>query len=450
MAAPRDPLLAERLRAIDTTTLWHPFTQMAAYAVEGAPIIASGEGIRLTDIDGRTYLDGVSSLWCNVHGHRHPVLDEAVRAQLDRVAHSTLLGLGSVPSIELAERLAALTGLPHVFYSDAGATAVEIGLKVAFQYMRRTRGEGRRTFLAFRNSYHGDTLGSVSLGGLEVFHDVFRPLLFPARFAPSPYRYRWEGEDCGAECLRAVEQILEEHGETFCGVVLEPRVQGAAGIIVQPDGFVAGVAALARRHGLPFLADEVATGFGRTGRMFACEHEGVVPDILCMGKGLSGGYLPLAATCFAEPIYRDFLGEHAAMRHFLHGHTFTGNALACAAALGSLEVFAKERVIDGLATKAAALAEALGPLADHPHVGEIRQCGMMVGIELVEDRGTKRPFAPARRTGHRIILAARRRGLLIRPLGDVVVLMPPLASTCGELAEMASLTIEAIREELGS
>lgn len=437
------------LRSVDTSTLWHPFTQMQAYADENAPIIARGEGVMLEDIEGRRYLDGVSSLWCNIHGHRHPIIDAAIRAQLDRIAHSTLLGLGSVPSIELAERVATLTGLPHIFYSDAGATAVEIALKVCFQYMQRTRGPMRRTFIAFQNSYHGDTLGAVSVGGIDVFHEVFRPLLFPTLFAPSPHPYRWPGVDCLGECLSALEQMLKEHREEVCAVVLEPRVQGAAGILVQPPGFVAAVRKLTRAYDVLLICDEVATGFGRTGRMFAVQHEDVHPDVLCLGKGLSGGYLPLAATCFTDEIYRDFLGEHALNRHFLHGHTFTGNALACAAALGSLEVFDTERTLDSLPGKGATLARALEPLAEHSNVGEIRQCGMMVGIELVADRATKTAFPVERRTGHQVILAARRRGLIIRPLGDVVVLMPPLSANDDDLKSMVRITREAIGEVLG-
>ncbi len=437
------------LRAVDTSTLWHPFTQMRAYGDEGAPIIESATGVWLQDTEGRRYYDGISSLWCNVHGHRHPTIDAAIRAQLEKVAHTTLLGLGSVPSIQLADRLATMTGIPHVFYSDAGATAVEIALKAAFQYMRRTRGPSRRSFLALRNSYHGDTIGSVSLGGIDVFHEVFRPLLFPVHFAPSPYAYRWPGPDCGGECLQALEALLAEHRNELCAIVMEPRVQGAAGILVQPPGFVRAVRDLATKHGVLFIADEVATGFGRTGTMFACEAEGVVPDILCVGKGLSGGYLPLAATLFSDEIYADFLGDHAEMRHFLHGHTFTGNALACAAALGSLDVFREERVIENLPARIRAITDGLSPLAAHPRVGEIRQCGMMVGIELVADRGTREPYSASRRTGHQVILAARRRGMILRPLGDVVVLMPPLSSTIEDIRAMTAIVNESIGEALG-
>lgn len=432
------------LRAIDTGTLWHPFTQMRAYADEAAPIIERGDGVFLIDADGRRYYDGVSSLWCNVHGHRHPVIDAAIREQLDRIAHSTLLGLGSVPSIELADELAAMTRLPHVFYADSGAAAVEIAMKAVFQHMRRARGESRRTFLAFRNSYHGDTLGAVSVGGIDVFHALFRPLLFETVFAPSPYAYRWPGANCRDEALAELERLLDAHSESLCGVILEPMVQGAAGMITQPPGFVAAVRRMTRERGLPLIADEVATGFGRTGRMFAVEHEDVLPDVLVLGKGITGGYLPLSAACFSEEIYASFLGAHEEFRHFLHGHTYTGNALACAAALASLAIFRDEETIAHLPGKVGALSEELAPLANHPRVGEIRQCGLMVGIELVADRATKAPFDPALRAGHRVILEARARGLIIRPLGDVVVLMPPLASSVADLRAMCGIVRESV------
>lgn len=434
------------LRASDTSTVWHPFTQMAAYAEEGAPIIERGEGVFLFDIDGRRYYDGISSLWCNVHGHRHPTIDAALRDQLGRVAHSTLLGLGSVPSIELAERLAALTSLPRVFYADSGAAAVEVALKVVYQHMRRRHGAGRSKFIAFRNAYHGDTLGAVAVGGIEIFRDIFHPLLFETIFAPSPYAYRWPNERCATEAIAAFAALLDRHADELCGVILEPKVQGAAGIIVQPDGFLAEIRRLTAERGIPLIADEVATGFGRTGRMFAIEHERVRPDVLVLGKGVTGGYLPLSAALFTDEIFASFLGRHEESIHFLHGHTYTGNALAAVAALASLRVFAEERTLAGLAPKIELVAARLAPLAGHPHVGEIRQCGLMVGIELVAERATKAGFAPESRMGHRVTLAARRRGLIVRPLGDVVVFMPPLASTAPELEAMIGILTAAIDE----
>lgn len=438
------------LRRVDTSTLWHPFTQMSAYAEENAPIIERGEGVFLFDTDGRRYYDGVSSLWCNVHGHRHPRIDAAIRDQLDRVAHSTLLGLGSVRPIELAEALAALTNMPHVFYADSGAGAVEIAMKVAFQFARRAGGPRRSKFVAFRNSYHGDTLGAVSVGGIEIFHAIFKPLLFETLFARSPYAYRWPSDRCADECLAEYAAILDAHEGEIAAVIIEPMVQGAAGMIVQPDGFLSAVRRMARERGILFIADEVATGFGRTGRMFAVEHDEIRPDILVLGKGITGGYLPLSAACFTEEIYAAFLGRHEDFVHFLHGHTYTGNALASAAALASIEVFDEEKTLAKLPAKIALVRAELAPLEAHEYVGEIRQCGMMIGIELVEDKASKRPFDHVLRMGHRVILEARRLGMIIRPLGDVVVFMPPLSSTEKELREMCAILGEAINRQMSA
>jgi adenosylmethionine-8-amino-7-oxononanoate aminotransferase len=436
----------DRLHKIDTTTVWHPFTQMAAYADENAPIIERGEGVFLFDTGGRRYYDGVASLWCNVHGHRHPTIDAAIRGQLDCIAHSTLLGIGSVPSIELAGRLASLTGLPRVFYADSGAAAVEAALKVVYLHMRRRHGDRRTKFLAFRNAYHGDTIGAVSVGGIDLFHGLFKPLLFETLFSPSPFAYRWPNARCAEEAIAAFADLLERHAEELCGVIIEPKVQGAAGMIVHPPGFLAAIRRLTADRGLPLIADEVATGFGRTGRLFAVEHEEVRPDVLVLGKGITGGYLPLSAALFTDEIHASFLGRHEDLVHFLHGHTYTGNALASAAALASLRVFEEEKTLDGLSAKAARIAAGLRPIEDHPRVGEIRQCGLMVGVELVADRVTKAGFDPAARMGHRVTLAARRRGLIVRPLGDVLVFMPPLASTAGELEAMTGIIVDAVRE----
>lgn len=418
---------------------------MAEYRDECAPIIRSAKGVFLEDIEGRRYYDGVSSLWCNVHGHRHPVIDQAIRDQLERVAHSTLLGLGSVPPIELAGRLGLLTGLPHVFYADSGSAAVEIAMKVAFQYCLQNGRSPRTKFVALRNSYHGDTIGSVSVGGIDLFHSLFRPLLFEALFAPAPYPYRWPTANCAGDCLAALESLLDRHAGEIAAVVMEPRVQGAAGIIVHPDGFLREVRRLTRERGVFLICDEVATGFGRTGKMFAIEHEGVLPDALVLGKGLTGGYLPLSAALFSDELYRGFLGDYVDARHFFHGHTFTGNALASAAALASLDVFEKEGTLAGLAGKAALVRSELAPLTDHPHVGEVRSSGLMFGIELVLDRATRESFPVARRAGRHVILEARRRGMIIRPLGDVIVFMPPLASTPAELSEMCGILVASVR-----
>ena len=421
------PTTAE-LIAADRAHLWHPFTQQQGWCGTDEPlVIERAQGTTLYDSDGRAYIDGVSSLWCNVHGHRHPALDAAVRAQLDQVAHSTMLGLSHRPAIELAERLVGLApaGLSRVFYSDSGSTAVEIALKMAFQFWAQ-RGEPRSGFICLENAYHGDTIGAVSVGGIELFHSLYRPLLFdtwPARAGDAAH----------------LEELLESHAGEVAAVILEPLVQGAAGMLLQPPGYLRRVGELCDRHHVLLICDEVATGFGRTGTMFACQREDVVPDLMCVAKGLTGGYLPLAATLAREEIYEGFLGEHAELRTFFHGHTYTGNPLACAAALATLETFEAEQTLARLGGKiellAARLAEEIAPQSG---VREVRQCGTMVGIEL--HSVPERP-----RLGHEVTMAARARGAILRPLGDVVVLMPPLAIEEAELERLIRITADSIR-----
>jgi adenosylmethionine-8-amino-7-oxononanoate aminotransferase len=413
------------LAAADHAHLWHPFTQQSGWQGEEPLIVESAEGTDLIDIHGRRYIDGVSSLWCNVHGHRHPRIDAAVREQLGNVAHSTMLGLSHRPGIELAGRLVELAppGLTRVFYSDSGSTAAEIALKMAFQYWRQ-RGEERTRFASLRMAYHGDTIGSVSVGGIDLFHSLYRPLLFDTlKAAPGD--------------LDDMERLLAAHSGEVAAVIMEPLVQGAAGMLVHPEGYLRGVRELCDRHGVLLILDEVATGFGRTGRMFACEHEEVAPDLMCLAKGITGGYLPLAATLATEEIYEGFLGEFEEFRTFFHGHTYTGNPLACAAALATLDVFEEERTLEGLRPKIELLAELLEPLAGRPPVREVRQCGFMVGIELSD-------FPLSARMGHRVTVEARARGAIVRPLGDVVVLMPPLSISAGDLRRLVTITADAI------
>ena len=440
----------ERLARADHRHLWHPFTQMADWLGEDPLIVDSAEGVHLVDTLGNRYLDGVSSLWCNVHGHRVPELDEAIRVQLGKIAHSTLLGLASTASIECAEAVAAVVprGLTRVFFSDAGATAVEIALKMAFQH-HQLRGEPERTeFVALRGGYHGDTIGAVSLGGIDLFHRIFKPLLFGVHHAPQPYCYRCPlaktYPSCGMACADEVESIFEARRGKIAALVLEPVMQGADGMIAQPPGYVRRMRELCDRHGALLVCDEVATGFGRTGTMFAVEQEGVVPDILTMAKGISGGYLPLAATVTTERVFESFLGPYDAQRTFFHGHTYAGNPLACAAATASIRLLRDRKVVEGLPAKIAALSRALAPAARHPHVGDVRQRGLMVGIELVRDRATKEEYAYGLRAGHQVILEARKLGAILRPLGNVIVLMPPLAMTEAELEELAGIALASI------
>jgi len=433
---------AEQLKAWDRDIVWHAFTQMAEYE----PLIFErAEGCVLVDIDGRQYIDGVSSLWCNIHGHRHPRIDAAIRAQLDRVAHVTSLGASNPTTIKLARRLVDLAppGLEHVFFSDDGATAVEVALKMAFQYWRQRRQPRpeKTCYLALGEAYHGDTLGSVSVGGVERFHAMFRPLLFEVLRVPAPDPYRTPPdvtpENLLAHYLGEVERVLAEHHTRIAALVIEPLVQAAAGMIVHPRGYLRGIRDLTRKYDVLLIADEVAVGFGRTGKMFACEHEGVTPDLLCLAKGLTGGYLPLAATLATDEIWQAFLGAYAESKTFFHGHTYGGNPLGAAAALACLDVFEEEQTLENLPAKIARLAEHLERIGRLPHVGHVRQCGLMVGIELVRNVATKEPYPWAEQRGMRVCAHARRDGVWLRPLGNVIVLMPPLAVTLEQLDQIA-------------
>jgi adenosylmethionine-8-amino-7-oxononanoate aminotransferase len=440
------PESAERLSELDRRYVWHPFTPMQEWMGDEPLIVREAEGFELIDTRGRRYIDGFSSLWCNLHGHRAAEIDEAIRGQLDRVAHTTLLGFASPPSIELAERLVRISpaGLEKVFYSDSGATAVEIALKMAYQFWHN-RGETKRTrFIALRDSYHGDTIGSVSVGGIEEFHRIFHPLLFETDFVdtPNPY-HNAAGEADGRGVLAEIDRLLESQPQSYCGVIVEPLVQGAAGMLTHPEGFLAGVREISRRRGVLMIADEVATGFCRTGRLFACEHESVCPDLMCLGKGLTGGYLPVAATMATREVFDAFLGEAAEGRTFYHGHTFTGNALGCAAAVASVDRIFSSGLLESLPAKVALLRDRLGRLRGHPHVGDIRQCGLMAGIELVRRRDPDEPFDAKRRVARSLCLAAREHGLIIRPLGEVVILMPAPAmdlSTLGRMMDAVEAT----------
>ncbi len=440
-----------KLARVDRTCLWHPFTQMKAWMADGDMVIVeSGQGCWLVDTEGNRYLDGVSSLWCNLHGHRVEAIDRAVAEQLGRLAHSTMLGLASVPSIELAGKLVGLMpgALQRVFYSDAGATAVEAALKMAFQYHCQTGSPGRTRFAALGMAYHGDTVGSVSLGGIEAMHSVFDPLRFPVVRILSPYCYRCplglDRETCDMRCAAQAERILVENASSLAALVVEPLVQGAAGIITQPAGWLARVAGVCRDLGILVVCDEVATGFGRTSTLWACTQEGVSPDIMCLAKGISGGYLPLAATVATERIFEAFLGEPDSGRAFLHGHTYTGNPLGCAAAMASLDLLVG--MLPDLPCRAERFGELLGQ-ARHgvPPVGDVRRRGFVTGIEVVADTSTAEPYPASLRMGHRIVLRARKEGVIIRPLGDVVVLMPPLAMTDDEMRILVDVTARSIR-----
>ena len=431
----------ETLRKYDSEYLWHPFTQMSEW--EGAQniVITRGEGSYLIDSDGNRYLDGVAAMWTNVHGHCRAEINEAIKEQVDRLEHSTLLGLTNDRAVLLAKRLVEIAppGLCKVFYSDNGSTAVEIGVKMAFQYQQQTGRPEKTKFICFDNAYHGDTVGAMSVGGIDIYHEVYAPLLFPTIKSPSPYCYRCtlspEGDcqRCGMLCLKELERLMALHAHEIAGLVIEPAVQGAGGMIVLPAGFLRGVRELCDRFDVLMIADEVAVGFGRTGAMFACDKEGVTPDIMALSKGISGGYLPLAATLTTRKVYDAFLGSYSDLKTFFHGHTFTGNPIACAAALASLDLFEKDRLLESLVPKITYLKERLERLSDLPHVGDVRHEGMIGAIELVLDKESRKPYPWEERTGVRVCLEARKHGLFLRPLGNVIVVFPPLSISMAEL-----------------
>jgi adenosylmethionine---8-amino-7-oxononanoate aminotransferase len=429
----------------DKQYIWHPFTQMKGWLENPQTVIAEAKGIKITDMDGREYYDGVSSLWVNIHGHRKAEINQAIIDQLGKVAHSTALGLANIPASELAEQLVEVTppGLNKVFYSDDGSTAMEVAIKMAFQYWQHKGLPQKKRFVALDQAYHGDTVGTVSVGGIDLFHRVFKPLLFEPLHIPAPSCYHCQLADdpatCGMVCAQQLESALAEHHEEIAAVILEPLVQAAAGMLMAPPGYLAKVRELTEQYTVLLIVDEVATGFGRTGKMFACGHEEVTPDLMALSKGITSGYLPLAATMTTDEIYNAFLGEMAEKRTFYHGHSYTANQLACAAASANLKIFRNENVIEGLAPKMVAIKEKLTAIRELAHVGDARQCGMIVGIELMQDKAGKIPYPWDQTTGAKVCMKARQYGLFIRPVGDVVVFMPPLASTVEEINHMLDI-----------
>jgi adenosylmethionine---8-amino-7-oxononanoate aminotransferase len=452
-AAPDDPTArTRRIRDWDAAHVWHPFTAMSTWLDDDPLVIESAEGCWLVDSDGNRYLDGNASLWVNVHGHRRPELDAALVAQVGKVAHTTFLGLTNPPAAELAARLAALApgSLSRVFFSESGASAVEVALKMAYAHWLH-RGEPQRDlFVSMDGAYHGDTIGSVSVGRIDAFHETYRPLLFPTGGFAQPYCYRCPlgltHPACDLACADTLTDVLDQHGDRVCAVVVEPLVQGAAGIITAPDGHLTRVAEHTRAHGALLIVDEVATGFGRTGTLFACEAEGVEPDLLAIGKGLTGGYLPMSATLATEEVFASFLPEQ---RAFFHGHSYTGNPLAAAVALANLDLLETEETVLRAAALGEVLERELDALRGLPRVGDVRRRGVMCGVELVADRATRRPFPPEDRVGAAVCRRARDLGLVIRPLGDVIVIMPALTMTAEELRVLVQVLAQAIAEVTG-
>jgi adenosylmethionine---8-amino-7-oxononanoate aminotransferase len=449
----------------DREIVWHAFTQMAEYR---PLVIERAMGCTLVDIDGREYLDATSSMWCNLHGHRHPRLDAAIKKQLDRVAHVTNLGMSNPTTIELAKRLVDIAppGLNHVFFSDDGATAVEVALKMAFQYWRQRpdpRPE-KSLYVALGDAYHGDTLGAISVGGVDLFTARFTPLLFPVIRLRAPDTYRLpanlprslgEGRGEGAadivtrHYLLQAERVLAEQHQRIAALVIEPLMQCAAGMIVHPPGYLHGIRELCTKYGVLLIADEVAVGFGRTGKMFACEHENVTPDLLCLAKGITAGYMPLAATLATDEIWQAFLGSYDETKTFFHGHTYGGNPLGSAVALANLDVFQEEQTLERMQVKISRLAEHLARIKSHHHVGDVRQCGLMAGVELVRDKSTKEPYPWKERRGWQVCESAAAEGVLVRPLGNVIVIMPPLTISLDELDRICGAIERGIEKMRG-
>lgn len=485
------------LARLDHAHVWHPFTQMRDWLRTEPLVLVEGHGAVLRDTRGREYLDANSSIWTNLHGHNHPKINAAIRRQLGKVAHTSSLGFANEPASRLAAELVRLAGpsrdrvpesgsanlrqLTKVFFSDDGSTAVEVALKLAYEFTRRTRGpQSRPRFLALKGAYHGDTVGAVSLGHIGLFHQAYAGLLFKSDAVMAPYCYRCpfnrakpERADarsyrrCQWECVGKVETALTKatkQQKPYAGLIFEPRMQGAAGMIPQPEGWLRRVAELSRAHGALLIADEVMTGFGRTGTgpgggsnargkegagtqpLFASQHEGVSPDFLCVAKGLTGGYLPMAATLTTDSVFGSFLGEYSEFKSFFHGHSFTGNQLGAAAALASLKLLEQASHVSARRRLESTLRDGLDQLWELPPVGDIRQTGLVAGIELVRDWRTKELFPLAERAGIRVCEAMAKRGVLTRPIGNVLVLMPPYCTTPGQIKRMIGAMTESIAE----
>lgn len=442
----------DKLIEMSKEYLWLPFTQMKDYE-QDALIIKEGEGVKLTDIYGKEYYDGYSSLWVNVHGHKKQEIDQAIKDQLDSIAHSTLLGASNVPATLLAEKLIALSpaNLKRVFYSDSGAEAIEIALKMAFQYWYN-QGNGKKTkFVTFTNGYHGDTVGAISVGAVDLFHKIYNPLMFNSLKVPFPDAYRHpsgNGGEAMKDSLQALRDTFENHHKEIAGLIMESKIQGAGGMKIMPEGFYKEVERLCREYNVLLIVDEVATGFGRTGKMFAVEHENIKPDIMTVAKGITGGYLPIAATLTTEKVHQAFYDDYTKLKTLFHGHSYTGNQLGCAAALANLELFEKENIVDSVRKKAEVLSETLQPIEQLPHTGDVRQLGFMVGIELVKDKQTKESFPFEDRIAYQTTLTMRKNGMLSRPLGDTLIFMPPLCASEQEIKEMTAIIHQSIEETI--
>lgn len=446
------------LKTKDFDYVWHPFTQMGLYSKSEPIIIEKGRGSYLYDINGKRYLDGYASLWVNVHGHNNKRLNKAIKKQLEKISHSTLLGSSNIPSIELAEKLVNITPnkLDKVFYSDTGSASVEIAIKMAYQYWKnidKEKYKNKNKFITLENGYHGDTIGAVSVGGIESFHKIFKDLIFEniQVQTPSLYKSSYKNEDeMVYAILNDIERILIERNDEIAGFILEPLIQGATGLYVHPRGFLKSVEQLCRKYNVLLICDEVAVGFGRTGELFACNHENVEPDIMCLGKAITGGYLPLAATLTTQKIYNAFLSDDHGKNTFFHGHTYTGNQIVCSVALENIRLFEKNKLLSHIKRTSKTLEKQLNVLKYHKNVGDVRGRGLMFGVELVEDKETKQPLDI--KIVEKMIDNCKENGLMIRNLENVITFVPVLSMSNNEIKKMVNIfrkvlidTLEGVR-----
>lgn len=430
--------------------LWLPFTQMSDFDKDPL-VIEKGEGLYLYDLEGKSYFDAFSSVWLNPLGHGISSIKEAISSQFEKLEHSTLLGMSNVPATELAEKLIQLTpaNLSRVYYSDSGATSVEIGIKIAYQYWQNLGKKKKTEFIAMKNGYHGDTVGAISVGGIDLFHQVYAPLMFKSHKVPYPYPYRFEGseEECSAASLKALEKLLKKRAHKIACLTIEPEMQGAGGMIRMPGNFLKEVELLCRKYQVLLLCDEVATGFGRTGQLFAVDHHQIKPDILTAGKMLTGGTLPVAVTLLSEEIYQAFYGDYGEFKAFYHGHSYTGNPLGCAAALQTLKLYEEQSVLAHMASTENAIEDSLEAIRQNTHIGEVRRLGYMCGMEVVKDKKTKTAWPITDRKAYKISLRLREKGVLTRPMGDVLVYLPPLVTDASTHQVILKKYLEAIEEE---
>ena len=470
-----------KLAKLDHQFVWHPFTQMKDWLLREPIVITEGDGATLRDLHGKEYLDANSSIWTNLHGHNHPKINAAIRNQLDKISHSSALGFANEPASILAGELVQLANpksvftkgpktsrpkpLQKVFFSDDGSTAMEVALKLSYEFTRRTKGIRKPTFLSLDGAYHGDTIGAVSLGHIDLFHKAYGGLLFKSDKAPAPYCYRCpfnqakpergdarDYRKCKNECVSRIEKQFVTKARTgtpYAAFAFEPVMQGAAGMIAQPKGWLKEVATIARHHGAQLIADEVMTGFGRTGSMFASHSETVQPDFIALAKGLTGGYLPMAATLTTQEVFDAFLGEYQEFKTFFHGHSFTGNQLGASAAIASLDLLNSATSVNQRTQLRQTLESELKSLWRLNVVGDIRQTGLVAGIELVRDFRTKEPFDLRERAGIRVCEAMAKRGVLTRPIGNVIVIMPPYCTTRAQVKKMIAALCDSIAEVLG-